>query len=116
MTEPCVPITMTAERLEYLSLSDRSFLTFPEKCELLAEVRAQMAARREADNQYVELQAVMEAILQAVAGEPVSEFMESFGPVRLVLDLCLDKTRLTAERDAARGEIERGKIGAADGR
>ena len=39
------------------------------------------------DSELVQANAIIEAMLMAARGEPVSDFMASFGPVREVLDL-----------------------------
>lgn len=39
------------------------------------------------ERQYCELSALFHAVIEAAEGRPVSDFMESFGGVRLVVDL-----------------------------
>lgn len=57
---------------------------------------------RQETNQRAELEAVIAAVTAAVAGWAVSDFMESFGPVRSVLDLKASRDALTQQLTAAR--------------
>jgi len=64
---------------------------------LLARIesdRATIAELREKLSSAVEAAAVGEAVIAAVRGEPVSDFAESFGPVREAMELRAEVRRL----------------------